>query len=145
MTETTPSVHKTQILSQDVLRAHPLLRDKIQAALDIDAPMAEVALREVVRFLFLVASDASTSLTPSPRVDLAWHEFILFTKPYREFCDQQLGRFIDHHPGGSDGENRRRYRLALHLYWLTFGTPDPVFWGDSFTGAECGECEAASH
>src|SRR5215470_11921301 len=31
-------------------------------------------------------------------VDVAWHEFILFTRDYRAFCQRGLGRFLDHVP-----------------------------------------------
>ncbi|MBS0345914.1 MAG: hypothetical protein JSR69_05575 [Proteobacteria bacterium] len=35
---------------------------------------------------------------PSQVVDVAWHEFILFTRGYRQFCTRGLGRFLDHTP-----------------------------------------------
>lgn len=35
---------------------------------------------------------------PSKIVDLAWHEFILFTKAYQSFCKQAFGRFLHHTP-----------------------------------------------
>jgi len=35
---------------------------------------------------------------PSQVVDMAWHEFILFTRSYEEFCQQGLGRFLHHTP-----------------------------------------------
>lgn len=35
---------------------------------------------------------------PSQVVDVAWHEFILFTRSYEEFCKQGLGRFLHHTP-----------------------------------------------
>lgn len=35
---------------------------------------------------------------PSQAVDVAWHEFILFTREYHRFCHQALGRFLHHTP-----------------------------------------------
>ncbi len=35
---------------------------------------------------------------PSQVVDLAWHEFILFTRLYKTFCRKSIGRFIHHTP-----------------------------------------------
>lgn len=35
---------------------------------------------------------------PSQVVDVAWHEFILFTRKYQEFCRYALGRFLHHTP-----------------------------------------------
>ena len=35
---------------------------------------------------------------PSQAVDVAWHEFILFTRHYKQFCEKALGRFLHHTP-----------------------------------------------
>ena len=35
---------------------------------------------------------------PSKEVDELWHMFILFTKDYREFCQNYIGQFLDHVP-----------------------------------------------
>lgn len=35
---------------------------------------------------------------PSQVVDDAWHEFILFTRAYEQFCRQTLGHFLHHTP-----------------------------------------------
>lgn len=35
---------------------------------------------------------------PSQVVDVAWHEFILFTSNYAEFCNKAFGRFLHHSP-----------------------------------------------
>lgn len=35
---------------------------------------------------------------PSQAVDVAWHEFILFTRKYEWFCKKALGRFLHHTP-----------------------------------------------
>lgn len=35
---------------------------------------------------------------PSQAVDVAWHEFILFTMQYQNFCKRGLGRFLHHVP-----------------------------------------------
>lgn len=35
---------------------------------------------------------------PSQVADVAWHEFILFTRHYQIFCEKALGRFLHHTP-----------------------------------------------
>lgn len=35
---------------------------------------------------------------PSQAVDVAWHEFILYTRRYQQFCRQGFGRFLHHTP-----------------------------------------------
>ncbi|UTW09754.1 glycine-rich domain-containing protein [Pseudomonas benzenivorans] len=56
---------------------------------------------------------------PSQAVDVAWHEFILYTRQYRDFCNKGLGRFLHHTPNDamphSQAANagiRRAWRLA---------------------------------
>ena len=41
---------------------------------------------------------------PSRVVDSMWHEFILHTRAYREWCDLVLGRFVDHVPAEAIGK-----------------------------------------
>ncbi len=40
----------------------------------------------------------STVSMPSQVVDVAWHEFILFTKKYESFCHKAFGKFLHHTP-----------------------------------------------
>ncbi|WP_341502321.1 hypothetical protein [Gallaecimonas sp. GXIMD4217] len=58
---------------------------------------------------------------PSQAVDLAWHEFILYTRNYQHFCRRALGRFLHHTPAeamqsptsAQDGI-KTAWRLACH-------------------------------
>ncbi len=47
--------------------------------------------------LSLLANGRLVSM-PSKAVDVAWHELILFTKLYQDFCHAALGRFLHHTP-----------------------------------------------
>ncbi|MBV1858533.1 MAG: hypothetical protein KUG77_08985 [Nannocystaceae bacterium] len=131
-------------LAGDLLESQPILLDKIGAACEAEVPMVAVGLTEVLRFINLTAY-ARQSLTPSPRVDLAWHEFILCTRPYVEFCDRWFGRMIHHDPGGSDQRNRDRFKQTMQLYNQFFGPPDPQWWGQphpQVAVSNCGGCES---
>jgi hypothetical protein len=133
-----------EALASDLLVAQPVLRDKIAAALPLALDQVPAMLVEVLRFLHLTAW-SRTTLTPAHRIDLAWHEFILFTRAYACFCEQHFGRFIHHQPGGSQEENRLQLRRTLKLYDLCFGPPPPAFWGDQgYFGeaSDCGACES---
>ncbi|MEI7444412.1 MAG: hypothetical protein WCK28_05930 [Burkholderiales bacterium] len=44
---------------------------------------------------------------PSQVADDLWHEFILYTRHYREFCNGAFGRFLDHTPAVVLGADRR--------------------------------------
>ena len=49
-------------------------------------------------------TNASGTLIPTPLCDYVWHQHILHTKEYREFCDQFFGKYLDHIPGFGDGK-----------------------------------------
>lgn len=101
------------------------------------------AIEEVVKFLMLIGHNKKR-LSPSLMVDLAWHEFVLCTKYYADFCQSQFGRFIHHTPGGDEGVNQQQFKKTIQLYILHFGEPDNQFWGDfaheEWTDAQCGTC-----
>lgn len=49
-------------------------------------------------FLCNLAAKGEFVSMPSKVVDDLWHEFILFTKHYDEFCKKALGKFLHHTP-----------------------------------------------
>jgi len=98
-------------------------------------------LVEVLRFLGLVAS-AEGRLTPSETVDRGWHELILCTRTYGEFCRHHFGRMMHHEPGGDEGDNRRQFKETLRLYRAYFGAPPARFWHEP--ESPCGACEGAA-
>lgn len=69
------------------------LRDK----LGLNETGATALFKDMLRFLFLCGIE-NEALTPPPKIDKAWHEFILYTEDYAEFCKLKFGRFIHHRP-----------------------------------------------
>lgn len=58
---------------------------------------------------------------PSQVVDVAWHEFILFTQKYDVFCKKALGRFLHHtpaeamkNPTSAQAGIKRAWRISCH-------------------------------
>lgn len=85
---------------------------------------------------------------PSQVVDVAWHEFILFTRSYEAFCKKALGRFLHHSPTeamrtptmAQDGI-KRAWRLACAKGSINPATPThlPLLFAiDSRLGIEDG-------
>lgn len=67
---------------------------------------------------------------PSQVVDLAWHEFILFTRQYQHFCSKALGRFLHHTPAeamvspvSAQEGIKRAWRLACQRESIKAKTP----------------------
>ncbi|MEM7246809.1 MAG: hypothetical protein AAF533_15765 [Acidobacteriota bacterium] len=133
-----PRVDSAEEAGLAELLANATLVAKLQSQCELEPAEVEPALRALMRFLLLVA-ESDERLTPSLRVDLAWHELILFTRFYHGFCERHFGRFLHHHPGGDEGDNHRRFALTLSRHRERFGTPDPRFWGCD--DADCGPCD----
>lgn len=76
-------------IARKVKEAYPHLTDE-QVQLVIQA------LRDF--FLISIKAKGRMVAMPSKVVDVAWHEFIVFTKAYQRFCRVGLGRFLHHTP-----------------------------------------------
>jgi hypothetical protein len=82
-----------------------------------DIRTAEVAARQWFR---LAARHPHAKLAmPSVAVDDLWHEMVLHTQEYAEFCDAALGRFLHHVPesamSGADTAGNRHSALPSTL------------------------------
>jgi hypothetical protein len=53
---------------------------------------------------------------PSRGADVLWHEFILHTRAYREFCTQAFGRMLDHTP--TDDTSGASNAVSLRRAWV---------------------------
>ncbi len=133
-------------LASALIAAKPILIDKLTAACGIDSAEAGDILAEVLRFLSL-ARFAPGWLTPSQRVDQAWHEFILCTRLYDAYCREHVGHYIHHDPGGDDAVNRDQFAETIRLYQVFFGPPPPAYWGqrpEHAPVADCGPCQTSA-
>ena len=80
----------------------PQLVDKLVAdRIADDEADARLLFREVKRYLVLVkASDDTPWPMRSRRIDAAWHQFMLFTREYIQFCTRFFGGYVQHGPAG---------------------------------------------
>jgi len=71
-----------------------------------------------LREYFHVCNIAGRSLVsmPSQVVDIAWHEFILFTKMYEAFCGKALNRFL-HHTPAEGMSSPRKTTIGIKKAW----------------------------
>lgn len=54
---------------------------------------------------------------PSQGVDDLWHEFILYTKAYDDFCRRAFGRFLHHTPAAVLRPNHKTTNEGLRRVW----------------------------
>lgn len=78
---------------------------------------AEAAFSEILKYLWLAKNhqmqqqsdvvddtlpDRCVMLQSMREIDEMWHEFILFTKDYSDFCQQYFGEYMHHMPNVFD-------------------------------------------
>ena len=92
------------------------------------------AIEEYKKFVYLgVISDFI--VTPSKYIDLIWHEHLLFSKAYREFCNEVIHYQLDHQPELVTTKDQTelfttQYLETLDLYRKEFGMEPPDnIWG----------------
>lgn len=92
------------------------------------------AIEEYKKFVYLgVISDFY--VTPSKYIDLIWHEHILFSKGYREFCNDVIRYQFDHQPELVATQDQTelfaaQYNETIELYRKEFGIEPPEnIWG----------------
>jgi hypothetical protein len=92
---------------------------------EADIPALE---SEFKKFILLAGQKIYPIAMISPLVDEVWHQFILFTKHYKQFCLETVGFFVGHMPDTpktpipeESGENfRQAYRQhfgAIPAIW----------------------------
>lgn len=94
----------------------------------VDVERVIKGLREY--FLICQQTGRKAVAMPSQVVDVAWHEFILNTRAYQNFCQQGLGRFLHHTPSeamtsptiAQDGI-KRAWRIACFREGINPKTP----------------------
>lgn len=88
-----------QFLKRKLREAYPHLSQK-------DAELVERGLRQF--FMACGRSKRQFVSMPSRAVDAMWHEFILHTAAYKEWCATALGFFLHHTPAEALGNNPKR-------------------------------------
>jgi hypothetical protein len=78
---------------------------------------------EYKRFIYLVIQHGKVA--PSDAVDQVWHQHILYTSDYAEFCRKYAWRFLHHNPDRTDGASQDSFNTTRALYQIEFGEDPP--------------------
>ena len=117
----------------------PFLIEKLLKDHIVDtAEEGQALFAEVKKYIVLVRSDETTMWDMySLRVDEAWHQFILFTREYIEYCQRFFGGYIPHSPSNAPkpatSEAERvpsTFEAFQARYQELFGLPLPDAWYD---------------
>jgi hypothetical protein len=133
--------------ANQILENCPLLRQKISMACKIQEDQVSDLFADVLRFL-ACAAWLKERITPTKIIDDAWHEFILFTRMYADFCEKTFGRFIHHTPDSDDAANQAQFRTFEAIYSKAF--PGQSMFSLKISEsmnevAQCGGCTAVTY
>jgi hypothetical protein len=81
-----------------------------------DQQLVARAMRQF--FLVYLKSGFKHISMPSQVVDDMWHEFILYTKNYEQFCKKAFGRYMHHTPAAILGASQRSNDGLRRTWWF---------------------------
>ena len=116
----------------------PYLIEKLVKDRIVDtAEEGEALFAEAKKFLILSYTDSDVSWNMySTRVDEAWHQFVLFTSQYVDFCQRYFGEYLHHNPSNApEAPGRPELKPSTFegfraRYESFFGEPLPDVWQD---------------
>jgi len=79
---------------------HPAIKEKVKLKYPHLTEEQIVTVLDALKDYLTFCSQADKQMVamPSQVVDVAWHEFILFTRAYEAFSKKAIGRFLHHTP-----------------------------------------------
>jgi len=105
------------------------ITERVRAKEILPEHLTDQAVTEFKKYMALVALGHEELGMHSSEVDEIWHNFILFTREYAEFCERVCGHMIHHRPN-----TRRRPKLPPNSVstfkeaYTTFFGPIPPIW-----------------
>lgn len=76
---------------------HPALRERMQVKYGWTQEKTDELFGEMKKFMYLCATNDG-AMAPPEDIDEIWHNFILFTSDYADYCQDTVGMFLHHQP-----------------------------------------------
>jgi hypothetical protein len=93
----------------------------------------ELAILEYKKFMYLAAT-STAMVSPSEIVDAVWHQHLIFTQSYQDFCTL-IGKQVQHVPSTHSRNEFERFKQAKETtkqtYASTFGAQPKSIWEHS--------------
>ena len=84
-------------VSEVMAYQHDRLLQRYSMDYGVSAEEANRRFKAFKEFMIVCAVKPGYKVTSDP-IDQMWHTFLLFTKDYKNFCEENLGMFINHEP-----------------------------------------------
>lgn len=119
---------------------HPALKERMVVKTGWSEDFTSELFEEMKKFLYLCATNDG-SMAPPEDIDEIWHNFILYTGDYADFCLNTVGMFLHHQPltvaqrASSDGSMIARTIAAAKA---AFGEDLSEHWSFTKIPGSCG-------
>lgn len=119
---------------------HSGLKERMNVKYGWAPGFTEELFDEMKKFLYLCATNDG-AMAPPEDIDEIWHNFILFTGDYADYCRNKVGIFLHHQPltvaqrGKSDGSMISNTIIAAHA---AFGDNLSTHWSFQKIPGSCG-------
>lgn len=142
-------MHRVAIMASDLGSVleykNNAVTQRISEKLELNKEQAVKLFEDCSKFLWLSETEEKP-IAPSPKIDEAWHIFLLFTRDYQEFCQTYFGHFKHHRPLRSedptdDGAVMRRTFSAIGFHFGGFVNLSENW---SYAKASCVSCDTPS-
>jgi hypothetical protein len=91
----------------------------------------DLGVNEYIKFLILHQKYPTGKIVPGKVVDKIWHDHILHTREYYEFCKEHFGSYLHHDPKNLVSNEVNDLSDTMSKYEDTFGyKPPAMFWLD---------------
>lgn len=103
---------------------------RLKAEYGWDNDFVDAAINEYWRFIYLHKNNPKVTIVPGKVVDKVWHDHILHTREYIDYCTKELGEYFHHDPRDYSNKNSvNDPKPTVELYKKTFGHEPPAkFW-----------------
>ena len=97
----------------------------------------EKAIIEFRKYMIVRLVTGKTIAMTSDIVDLVWHQFILFTKEYHEFCLTIFGEYIHHSPATDIKKPKQQHLENLLIEYTKLFGELPKIWKKELSQTSC--------
>lgn len=118
---------------------HPALKERMIVKYGWSPDLTDEIFEEMKKFMYLCATNDG-AMAPPEDIDEIWHNFILFTRDYADYCKRHVGIFLHHQPLTIDQRSRSDGSMVLNTLAAaehTFGTLSQ-HWSFSKIPGSCG-------
>ncbi len=112
----------------DEYKVPDMLVPRLQKVYKYSQEDATNLVKEAKRMLYLDAK-TNKAISPSLKVDDAWHEMLMFTRFYHQFANF-IGKYINHNPTPGPPDGGKLFIDTKKRYLEVFAeVPDSKYWG----------------